>query len=139
VGDKTIFIPHWTTIRDDDTLVARLADIGIEVVDPRWPVTSVIGAIAGATNVLTEALHGAVVADALRIPWVPVYAQHGHLFKWLDWAASMELTYEPEFAEVRGMAAIAKADRLLSRDDVHAERLDEMDQQVELLRTRLAQ
>jgi succinoglycan biosynthesis protein ExoV len=41
---------------------------------------------------LTEAMHGAIVADALRVPWAPVrlYPRFT-LFKWQDWTQSMDL------------------------------------------------
>ena len=46
---------------------------------------------------ITEALHGAVVADALRVPWISVRA-YGHIlpFKWHDWCESLGLRYEPQ-------------------------------------------
>ena len=41
---------------------------------------------------LTEALHGAIVADALRVPWIPIrlYDRYSE-FKWRDWTESMHL------------------------------------------------
>src|SRR5439155_10040399 len=45
-----------------------------------------------------ESLHGAIVADALRVPWVPLRIRrnpHTSPFKWEDWCSSMELPYGP--------------------------------------------
>ena len=53
---------------------------------------AIIAAIAGCRVLLSEALHGAIVADALRVPWialrplVPI-----HRAKWQDWAATLDL------------------------------------------------
>jgi succinoglycan biosynthesis protein ExoV len=46
--------------------------------------------------VITEAMHGAIVADVFRIPWIPLrYGYRSLDFKWHDWCASMALNYEP--------------------------------------------
>lgn len=137
--EGTIFIPHWETAADDDTLGPRLAEIGIRLVDPRWRVERVLSEINASTFVMAEALHGAVVADALRVPWIPIYTQHVYLFKWFDWAASMELTYEPEFVSVQSLYEIMRDGRWqLSRQSVLDDRLARVQSQVERLRERLS-
>jgi succinoglycan biosynthesis protein ExoV len=46
--------------------------------------------------VLTEAMHGAIVADTLRVPFVPlVSSREISSFKWMDWTLSMDLPYRP--------------------------------------------
>ena len=41
-------------------------------------------------------MHGAIAADALRVPWIPVITNAGiPAFKWSDWCQSMELAYKP--------------------------------------------
>ena len=50
--------------------VCQSADI--ELIDPRAPVPEVLAKIAGAKLLLAEAMHGAIVADALRVPWIPL-------------------------------------------------------------------
>jgi succinoglycan biosynthesis protein ExoV len=65
-------------------------------IDPHWPVENVIGQMGRARLVVTEAMHGAIVADTLRIPWVPVVCSPAILpFKWIDWTESLDLDYRP--------------------------------------------
>jgi succinoglycan biosynthesis protein ExoV len=52
----------------------------------------VLGEMAGCSLIVSEAMHGVIVADALRIPWIaltPLAAVHGP--KWGDWGAAMDL------------------------------------------------
>ena len=71
-------------------------DLGIHYIDSRDSVDEVLGQIAGSDLVLTESLHGAIVADTYRIPWVAISA-HSHInaFKWRDWCASIDVAYRP--------------------------------------------
>ena len=42
-------------------------------------------------------MHGAIVADTLRVPWIPVRTNPKILpFKWLDWCQSVKLPYRYE-------------------------------------------
>jgi succinoglycan biosynthesis protein ExoV len=134
---NVIFIPHWTTIEADIDLPHKMREAGIKLVDPRWPVRKILDEILCASKVLTEALHGAVVADAFRTPWVPVYAQHGHLFKWLDWCESIGRQYQPSFVEIQSMAEIAQKPGILSHPFANQSLLNRTVEQLEILRQRL--
>lgn len=90
------FVPRWSVMASDPTIPERLERLGIHTISPLWEPARVIAEIAGSAHVITEALHGAVIADALRIPWTPVYSEQGHFTKWLDWCESMDVRYEPE-------------------------------------------
>lgn len=69
---------------------------GIECVDPRQDSRQIIDRIRHAELVLAEAMHAAVVADAVRVPWIPVVtSSHINSFKWRDWARSLNLVYHP--------------------------------------------
>lgn len=71
---------------------------GIHYIDPRWPVEQILTDISQSRLLLAEAMHGAISADALRIPWIPIVTSSRILyFKWQDWCQSMHLTYQPQF------------------------------------------
>ncbi|PTD96771.1 polysaccharide pyruvyl transferase [Pseudothauera lacus] len=81
--------------RYDWQAVCELA--GIRFISCHWDVDRVLQAMGECELLLCEAMHGAIVADALRIPWLPV-SLYGRLleFKWQDWLASLQMSYRPE-------------------------------------------
>ncbi|MFC0202801.1 polysaccharide pyruvyl transferase family protein [Novosphingobium soli] len=84
-------IPHYETIAFPGWAEAvRLA--GFNLVDPREAPEVVISAIRRSRLVLTESLHGAILADAFGIPWRGM-AVSGNFstIKWADWAGSLAL------------------------------------------------
>lgn len=92
---KHSFIPHWEMAQSGDwERVCRL--VGVHYIDPRWPPARVIRDIHQTRTLVTEALHGAIVADALRVPWIAVSSQYTILkFKWEDWCRSIGIAYAP--------------------------------------------
>jgi hypothetical protein len=86
------FMPHFESLargawRD------IVPEAGLTLIDPRDEPGTVLARIARCRMVLTEALHGAIVADALRVPWVAVRPLSAiHRAKWYDWADSMDVT-----------------------------------------------
>lgn len=92
------YMPHYKHATDAWKMLCH--DIGFGYIDPRSPVESVLNKISSTDILLTEAMHGAIVADALRVPWVPIVSGKGILrFKWEDWCQAMELAYEPQYIE----------------------------------------
>lgn len=93
----TGFIPHV------DSLIVGpweeiCAVVGLKLLDPRWSVEKFITELCECENVITEAMHGAILADAYRIPWFPVKGyEHINDFKWQDWSKSllMEVSLHP--------------------------------------------
>jgi succinoglycan biosynthesis protein ExoV len=94
------FVPHFRSPRRAEAagldLEKLCASVGINYIDPRKGVEHVLAAIESSAMVLAEAMHGAIVADALRIPWVPLqlYDQILNL-KWHDWCGSLGIKYTP--------------------------------------------
>jgi succinoglycan biosynthesis protein ExoV len=119
----TLFIPHHSSASYGQwEKVAAAA--GMTFLDPRWPVPVVMDHFSRARLVVTEAMHGAIVADTLRIPWIPITIGPDTLpFKWRDWTLSLDLPYEPiivpassgwEILHHRVLKRMAKADGLVS-------------------------
>ena len=90
------YMPHH-----DSLLLADWGDIcqkaGLLFLDPRTDAKDLVSKIRGAKLVIAEAMHGAIVADAFRVPWIPVIAyDHILSFKWEDWCQSLGLMYRPQ-------------------------------------------
>lgn len=89
------YMPHWTSefLFDWEKLCT---DIGINYISPGSDVKQVIKQISETETLITEAMHGAIVADALRVPWIPVRAYNFiNIFKWTDWCTSINVKYSP--------------------------------------------
>lgn len=94
-SNGVVLVGHYTSAQCSDWTFA-CNELGYTYVHPLWPIDRVLELIAGAELVVTEAMHGAIVADALRVPWVPVTTSISRCeFKWQDWTRSVELDYDP--------------------------------------------
>lgn len=88
------FCPHWEC--RSKTLEHLCTELGILYVDPFSSVDTVLEKIGSVETLITEAMHGAIFADFLRVPWVPVYSGSNILqFKWQDWCQSVKVDYQP--------------------------------------------
>ena len=85
------FMPHHGSLsRWDWRKVCEAA--GLTYLDPRAEPLETLDRIANCSKVLTEAMHGAIIADALRVPWFPIQiSQTNYVGKWHDWAASLRM------------------------------------------------
>ena len=86
------FIPHFeSAIRGAWQDVSELA--GVTLIDPRDDPLAVIAAIGKCRVVISEAMHGIIVADALRVPWIAIRPLASiHRPKWVDWAETLDLS-----------------------------------------------
>ena len=91
------FMPHIHYASDaSDRWQQICQQANIRYIDPRWDIERVLKAISESEKLLAEAMHGAIVADALRVPWIPVITgPRIYTFKWKDWCASMNLPFRP--------------------------------------------
>ncbi|MCC2616576.1 polysaccharide pyruvyl transferase family protein [Aestuariibacter halophilus] len=90
---------------------------GITHVDPGLTPTSFVHVIAGARLVLAESLQAVVIADAYRVPWIPVWSRHDiHRFAWNDWALSVGADVLPE--ALPPPSRLARLDNLFTRFSV---------------------
>lgn len=90
------FMPHYTAAVSSPGLKEICESVGIRYIDPRCGVDAILSAIGSSEVLMTEALHGAVVSDALRVPWIPLHSSDDVFeFKWLDFCASIHLDYAP--------------------------------------------
>lgn len=88
-------IPHHQSFWHADW--ARICEGSrIHCIDPRGEVQHVISEIRESRLILAEAMHGAIIADTFRVPWIPVRL-YGHFceFKWRDWTSSLSLPFQP--------------------------------------------
>ncbi len=89
------FMPHHGSKRFADWKIL-CEKAGINYIDPADDLHEIIFQMRRSRLVIAEAMHAAIVADALRVPWVPV-ACYDHIleFKWNDWCQSLGMSYVP--------------------------------------------
>ena len=89
-NDKKIsIVPHYLSMNmlDWETITSNLS---MNLIDPAGDSKKIINEIRSSSLVLCESLHGAILADAFRIPWIPIRYSYRFLdFKWYDWALSV--------------------------------------------------
>ncbi len=119
------FIPHCLSSRYFDWSMACESS-GLHYISAEWDVERVLREISRCEVVLCEAMHGAIVADALRVPWVPV-ACYDFIseFKWRDWLSTVDLSYQPSIVTSlydveRNLPTTSRAKNVFKRALKHA-------------------
>lgn len=114
---KRSFVPHW------ESAVAGLwpsvcATAGLHYIDPRAEAKDVIRTIAQSELIVAESMHGAILADAFRVPWVAVATSDSiNSFKWRDWASTVGVEHRPRRIPISTRAeAIVKGARFWGVD-----------------------
>lgn len=91
VEEKVVVVPHHRSLRLLDwESVCR--DAGLVLLSPLLPAEDFMRELASAKLVLAEAMHGAILADIVRVPWVAF--SFGRQFsedKWRDWSEAFDL------------------------------------------------
>jgi succinoglycan biosynthesis protein ExoV len=88
------YMPHYELAGKGWETVCQ--NLGFGYIDPRWSVDKVLSGISETEILLAEAMHGAIIADALRVPWIPITTNSSILtFKWQDWCSSIGVEYQP--------------------------------------------
>jgi succinoglycan biosynthesis protein ExoV len=93
--EGVVFMPHHEALQ-----VGRWEEAcalaGVTFLSPRMDSKYLVERIRRSKLMIADAMHGAIIADCLRTPWVAVStSQETSTFKWLDWAASLGIKYEP--------------------------------------------
>ena len=100
------FVPYFQSIGIIDW--QKICDtMGWHLILPTEDVESFISEVAASEQIISEAMHGAIFADILRVPWKR-FRFYAHIyegeqvseFKWNDWLFSIE-HYKNEYVEAK--------------------------------------
>jgi succinoglycan biosynthesis protein ExoV len=118
------YMPHFESLARGAWAEAATA-AGIALIDPRDDPAAIITAICNCRILVSEAMHGAIVADAMRVPWIALRPLAPvHRAKWYDWADALGIQLRfhplaasslPERLQVSPLAASHRGRRLLDR------------------------
>ncbi|WP_392553436.1 polysaccharide pyruvyl transferase family protein [Orbus wheelerorum] len=111
-----IFIPHHNTM-EHQALYEVCNNAGIELVNPCQNAKDVINKIRNAKLVIAEAMHAAIIADAMRVNWVPVVLNHDiNTFKWLDWLSTFDMPYNPIYIGLPSLKSFKRSKFLIKHN-----------------------
>jgi len=90
-----VYVPHLSSA-DVDLWRGVMQEAGIEYLDVRQDSRVFLERLRHARLVLAEAMHAAIVADVVRVPWIPVVTNTWiNSFKWMDWLETVDIPYRP--------------------------------------------
>lgn len=91
---KHSFMPHYAI--NSIKLKRAVERAGIHYISPSDKRDDVIDQVNRSENLITSAMHGSILAEALRVPWHPVITSPEILsFKWKDFLYTLDLEYNP--------------------------------------------
>lgn len=90
----TIFIPHHRSLNENWLEICQSANI--DFISPTLDSQYIIHKIRNSKLVLAESMHAAIIADAMRVPWIPIVSNEKiSSFKWSDWLSVYDMSYTP--------------------------------------------
>ncbi|MBE1287786.1 MAG: succinoglycan biosynthesis protein exov [Alteromonadaceae bacterium] len=95
------YIPHVASIDLGNWQeVCDKADV--RFIDPRLPLDEFLTELSQCEKVICEAMHGAILADMMQVPWKPVKAYaHINTTKWDDWLSVFDK--KAQFTRIQGV------------------------------------
>lgn len=91
---KCSFMPHYGI--DSLRFKNICKNAGIHYISPSEDRDKVIQDVNDSDKLICSAMHGAILAEALRVPWLAVNTSQEILpFKWHDFCQSLDLEYAP--------------------------------------------
>jgi succinoglycan biosynthesis protein ExoV len=96
-GAAAAFMPHHESHRTARSVLMWACEAaGITYINPLDDPLKIMAQIAGSSSLTTEALHGAITAEAYGVPWVPViFSSQVRQRKWHDFTATIGSEYRP--------------------------------------------
>lgn len=89
---RGLFVPHVSSHISAGFLLKDIVEsLGLDYLPPIGSSDEFIEKVAGAPFLVTEAMHGAILADSMRVPWTPIGFHEFLEFKWNDWMESVGL------------------------------------------------
>ena len=89
---------------------------GHNVISPTLPIDQFIAETSKYKIILAEAMHGAICADILRIPWSPISINSDRYpmqkFKWQDWASMFDINLT--FGNLKSYTTYLSSDKNLN-------------------------
>ena len=91
---EVIFMPHVDlAVENGEAWRRACEDAGVTYFSPAEPQDRLISALVNARLVITSAMHCAIIADAVRTPWIAVSSSSINTGKWKDWASALDLEF----------------------------------------------
>lgn len=87
-------IPHWGNIICKNDWIKEFRLDPDSIIEPNLPTDEFIFKVSQCEVILSESMHGAILADILRIPFSPITIRKEQPlceFKWRDWSSMLSL------------------------------------------------